>query len=95
MLYLMLGVLTYRAAGRLGAAADDGGDTAWAGRLGSMIQVSLVGYAVGGAFLGLAYFDLYYCLIAIVLCAQLALRQTQTIESGAEQRADAAARPAH
>ena len=34
-----------------------------------MVQVSLVGYASAGAFLGLAYFDLYYDLIAvIVLC---------------------------
>jgi hypothetical protein len=36
----------------------------WAGDLGGMIQVSLVGYAVGGAFLSLAYFDLPYDLAA-------------------------------
>jgi hypothetical protein len=32
-----------------------------------MVQVSLVGYMVGGAFLGLAYFDLFYHLVAILL----------------------------
>ena len=32
-----------------------------------MVQVSLIAYAAGGAFLGLAYFDLYYHLIAIIL----------------------------
>ena len=32
-----------------------------------MIQVSMIGYATGGAFLGLACFDLYYDLIAIVV----------------------------
>ena len=37
--------------------------------LGAMLQVSLVGYAVGGAFLGLAYFDLYYHVIAIIAIA--------------------------
>jgi probable O-glycosylation ligase (exosortase A-associated) len=35
--------------------------------LARMMQVSVVGYAVGGAFLGLAYFDLYYNLVAIVV----------------------------
>jgi probable O-glycosylation ligase (exosortase A-associated) len=39
----------------------------WAGDLAAMVQVSLVGYMVGGAFLGLAYFDLFYHLVAILL----------------------------
>lgn len=43
----------------------------WAADLAAMAQVSLVGYAVGGAFLGLAYFDLpYHILIIIVLTAK-------------------------
>lgn len=43
----------------------------WAADLAGMAQVSLVGYAVGGAFLGLAYFDLpYHILIIIVLTAK-------------------------
>jgi probable O-glycosylation ligase (exosortase A-associated) len=32
-----------------------------------MVQASLVAYATGGAFLGLAYFDLWYHLVAIVV----------------------------
>jgi len=44
----------------------------WMYHLGSMMQVSLVGYASAGAFLGLAYFDLYYALIAlIVVCKKM------------------------
>ena len=36
-----------------------------------MIQVSLVGYGAGGAFLGLAYFDLtYHLMIILVLAAK-------------------------
>jgi hypothetical protein len=36
-----------------------------------MIQVSLVGYGTGGAFLGLAYFDLtYHLMIILVLAAK-------------------------
>lgn len=46
----------------------------WARDLASMIQVSLVAYMVGGAFLGLAYFDYLYHLIALaVVVHQLAL----------------------
>ena len=33
--------------------------------LASMLFVSLVGYATSGAFLGLAYFDFYYLLVAL------------------------------
>lgn len=39
----------------------------WVGELAAMIQVSLIGYAVGGTFLGLAYFDLPYHLVAILV----------------------------
>jgi len=39
----------------------------WAFDLASMCQVSLVGYAVGGAFLGLAYWDLPYTIVAIIV----------------------------
>ena len=41
--------------------------------LARMVQVSLVGYAVSGAFLGLAYFDLYYTLIAFIVVAKRAV----------------------
>ena len=40
--------------------------------LARMLQVSLLAYAIGGTFLGLAYFDLYYHLIVLViLCRYL------------------------
>lgn len=39
----------------------------WAQDLASMIQVSLIGYMTAGAFLGLAYFDYFYHLIALVV----------------------------
>ena len=41
----------------------------WAGDLCAMIQVSIIGYASGGAFLGLSYFDYYYHLIGMVVIA--------------------------
>ncbi|MEN7343371.1 MAG: putative O-glycosylation ligase, exosortase A system-associated [Pseudomonadota bacterium] len=39
----------------------------WASDLAAMAQVGLTGYAVGGLFLGLAYFDLPYHLMAILV----------------------------
>lgn len=45
-------------------------DLKWATGLARMIQVSLIAYASGGAFLSLAYFDLPWHLIAIVVLLQ-------------------------
>ena len=45
--------------------------TVWCKNLGAMCQVALVGYAVGGAFLSLAYFDLPYDILIVVILAKL------------------------
>ena len=42
---------------------------AWAGHLARAFQVSLVGYAVGGIFVNIAYWNLIYYEIVIVLVA--------------------------
>ncbi|WP_119352652.1 putative O-glycosylation ligase, exosortase A system-associated [Azohydromonas sediminis] len=42
-------------------------DEMWTKDLGAMVQVSMVAYLTAGAFLGLAYFDYIYHLIAIVV----------------------------
>jgi probable O-glycosylation ligase (exosortase A-associated) len=42
-------------------------ELAWAASLGRMLQVSLIGFAVGGAFLSVLYFDVFYYLIAILV----------------------------
>jgi hypothetical protein len=46
----------------------------WAHDLGSMIQVSFAGFAVGGSFLGLAYWDLPYHLMAIAVLTKVIVR---------------------
>ncbi|MBL8379250.1 MAG: putative O-glycosylation ligase, exosortase A system-associated [Burkholderiales bacterium] len=40
-------------------------DLAWAAELGAMIQVSLIAFGVGGAFLSLTYYDFPYYVVAI------------------------------
>jgi probable O-glycosylation ligase (exosortase A-associated) len=64
-LFLLLGILTYLSCSRVIRMSRDHEELTWARDLASMLQVSLVGYAAGGAFLGLAYYDLYYNLIAL------------------------------
>lgn len=66
-LFLALGLLSYLGAGAIVRDVRELPHLQWAGSLAAMLQVSMVGFAVGGAFLGLSYFDLYYHLVAIVI----------------------------
>ena len=50
-------------------------ELSWATELARMIQVSLVAYATGGAFLSMAYFDLFWHLVAILILTKLLVRQ--------------------
>lgn len=48
----------------------------WARDLAAMCQVSLVGFAVGGAFLSLTYFDLpYYIVVILIVLRGLVMQQ--------------------
>jgi putative inorganic carbon (hco3(-)) transporter len=51
-------------------------ELAWARDLAAMCQVSLVGFAVGGAFLSLTYFDLpYYIIVILIVLRGLVMQQ--------------------
>lgn len=69
-LYLLLWILTYRTAGWLRVHARDIPQARWTADLGAMVQVGLVGFAVGGAFLSLSYFDLPYNMMVMVVLAR-------------------------
>jgi len=76
LLFLAFALLTWRAAQRLIRQNSASPGTKWAADLGAMAQVSMVGYAVGGAFLSLAYFDLpYNLMIAVVVAASVARKE--------------------
>jgi len=64
---------------------------AWAEEYCSMLRLSLVAYAVGGAFLGLAYFDLYYDVIAGVILLNMIVER-ELKQKAAEPVAPAFAR---
>jgi len=63
----LMWLFTWRWAGWLRTYAKADAETEWASVLGAMVQASLAGYAVGGAFLSLAYFDLPYNLLVLVV----------------------------
>lgn len=74
-LFLAIFGSTFWIAGRLRRQAAQLPEARWCSDLGAMAQVSLVGYAVGGAFLDLAYFDLPYNIMVLVVLAAAWLRK--------------------
>lgn len=74
-LFLSLGATALLSAKRIAKEAKQWNETRWMADLAAMIQVSLLGYAACGAFLGLAYFDLYYHLIAILVILKVLLKK--------------------
>ena len=77
-IFLLFWALTWRT-GTWVIKNAEAAEMPWAGRLASMAQVSFAGYFVGGAFLSLAYFDLPYDLMVIVvLCKVLVESRLKT-----------------
>ncbi|MFL6709171.1 MAG: putative O-glycosylation ligase, exosortase A system-associated, partial [Massilia sp.] len=81
IMYLLLAVLTVRRSSWLIKVTANRDDLRWAGQLGMMVQVSLLGFGVGGAFLSLVYYDVPYYLIAIVVCTGHLVEQTLNAEA--------------
>jgi putative inorganic carbon (hco3(-)) transporter len=74
-IFLAIFISTFLWAGRLQREAAVHPSARWAGELGSMAQVSLIGYFVGGAFLSLSYFDLPYNVMMMVVITRLWVRR--------------------
>lgn len=77
-IFLLLGYLGLRTARQIVNATKREPRLFWMRDLASMIHVSLIGYAASGAFLGLAYFDYYYTLLAVLVGVQRLLNKYQT-----------------
>ncbi|MEO5378302.1 MAG: putative O-glycosylation ligase, exosortase A system-associated [Magnetococcus sp. DMHC-6] len=67
VLYICMYLLTYLKGMTIRISCRGHPDLKWAADLGSMIQVSLLGYATCGIFLGMAYFDLPYHFLSIMV----------------------------
>ncbi len=74
-IFMLIGLLAWRTGSKVIRECRKDPDRKWAADLAAMTQVSMIGYATGGAFLGLAYFDYYYHLVIIlVLTYQIAVK---------------------
>ncbi|MBB3282039.1 MULTISPECIES: putative O-glycosylation ligase, exosortase A system-associated [unclassified Roseateles] len=87
-LFVGIFAMTWRLAGATIRASKAEPDLQWARDLAAMCQVGLIGYATGGAFLSLVYFDLPYYLVLIVVvvnrivAAEMAQRKQAAIAAG-------------
>ena len=75
LLFLSIWISTWRNAAWLLKEAPKYVQAKWCVDLANMSQVALLAYAVGGAFLSLAYFDLPYNIMVIILCTRLWVQQ--------------------
>jgi probable O-glycosylation ligase (exosortase A-associated) len=86
-LYLAFAILCWRRASWIIRQTKKRADLKWAGQLAGMIQVCMIGFGLGGAFLSLLYFDMpYYLMGALLITGQIvqdSLQQPTTGESGA------------
>ncbi|MBV6321866.1 putative O-glycosylation ligase, exosortase A system-associated [Duganella violaceipulchra] len=90
-LYLLLLGLTWRSAAWIVRHSRDQPELEWAQQLATMVQASLVGFAVGGAFLSLLYFDVPYYLMGIIVATRALVAQRQhavrpSVHSGLDNR---------
>jgi len=76
-MFMTLGLMTWMRCNQVMRICKKDPARKWAADLAAMIQVSMVGYATAGAFLGLGYFDLYYHLIAITAMTWIFIHQEQ------------------
>lgn len=87
ILFLMLLALALATLSRVKRMAKGVAGNEWMADYATALQIGLVGYAVSGAFLSLAYFDLFYAYVALAVIMR---REVESSPAGA-----AAARPQH
>lgn len=89
-MFMMLIVFAWRTGTRVRKHCATQPELKWAENLARMCQVCIIGYAVSGSFLSLAYFDLYYDIIIILVCLEKILlpsKRTMPFRSPAQTQA--------
>ena len=84
-LFIMILVSSWRIGLWIIRASEGSVRLGWLSDLARMIQVSLAAFGVGGAFLGLSYFDLYWNLIAILVAAKVMLQREMNLSPASGQ----------
>ena len=75
--FVLIWILVWRSAEVLRKNGRADPATQWTADLGAMSQVALIGYLVGGMFLSLAYFDLPYNILVLVVASRRWLETVQ------------------
>lgn len=77
-LYFLLGIFTWKKAAQIAKKTESDAELGtWMPLLMRMVQVSLAGFAAGGAFLSLMYFDLPYYIVGYVVLVDATLRERE------------------
>ncbi len=84
-LYLAVNFLGFFTGFKVRKLAGKKEEYAWAKDLAIMIQIAMVCWAIGGAFKGMAYWDLPYHYIAILVIAQTILKREREKEEYIEE----------
>lgn len=79
-LFLAIGIATWQKAKILAKACADGPEKDWVPVLMRMIQVSLIGFASGGAFLGLLHYDFPYYLAGLVVIVDATINEKHHVK---------------
>ena len=89
IIYLLMYFFTWMMAGKVRRKTKDDPELRWAYLLCGMLQVSLIAYATGGAFLGLAYFDLPFHFIITIVATNAVVDKTLKQRQRDKQEAEA------
>lgn len=85
VLFFTMGLLTWLKASKIARVAKKHQSLLWLSDLARMSQVSMVAYTVSGTFIGQAYFDLLYTVVAIItVCDHVLGKELARIEADAK-----------
>jgi len=79
-MFILLMIFAWRTGTRVRKHCAAQPDLKWAENLARMCQVCIIGYAISGSFLSLAYFDLYYDIIVILVCMEKILLPSRRVQ---------------
>ena len=88
-LFLALISMSFGVARKITRTARRNERLVWARDLAAMLQVSMVGYLTGGAFLGLGYFDLPYHIIALLILTHTVITREGVEDDGTNAQSGA------
>jgi len=80
-LFILLMGASFGSLRKLRRAGDGNPELAWVSRYAKMLQASLLAYVVTGAFLSVAYFDLAYQLLIVVIILKGIVGQQAAVPS--------------